>query len=218
MKLNEFSIVDGSFVTEIFGQQRFGYGHSGYADIADAKEIFDHEGYYKGMVLRFYEYGTGEVYEPFVLKRNISYSDVLYHDGLFYFLQADFIENVVRLIAYYPNQFTKVITTLNMGDIELKRLILIGGNQVNVVHHGDTFISYYPNQFELNLGDDDTVVMIDEDKVYINRWIEEENELEDGSIDYNWHHKLLIKHLNGELLSEEIARLQQNKDGSWWIS
>ncbi|WP_414042355.1 hypothetical protein ACMGE9_08435 [Macrococcus sp. EM39E] len=185
MKLNEFSIVDGSFVSEIIGQQRFGYGHNEFSDIEDAKEIFDLEGYYKGMIIRFYEYVTGEVYEPFVLTRNISYSDVLYHDGLFYFFQADFSESVVRLIEYYPDRLTKVVTTLKMGDIELKRLMLIGGNRVNVVQHGDTFISYYPNQFELNLGDDDTVVMIDEDKVYINRWIEEENELEDGSIDYN---------------------------------
>ncbi|TDM39376.1 hypothetical protein ETI06_09970 [Macrococcoides goetzii] len=217
MKIYNFSIVGGHYVTTIKGQQQFGFGHSGDGDFSDIKEIIDREGYYKGMTIRFYNLETGEVYEPFQLNQNVTYGDVIFHDGLFYFLQADFNEKVVRLISFYPEKVKKVITNLSMIDIQLNKLMLIG-DSVNIVHHGDMFISYYPEQFEIDIDVDDTVVMIDENKVYINQWIEEEEILEDGQMHYNWYNKLLIKDFAGKLLSEEIGMLQQHNDGSWWLS
>lgn len=204
MNIDKFQIVDGSYIEDIKGQFRFGYARGPeFTDINDAKEIYDNEGYFIGMPLRFYDLENGEVHEPFVLQQNIAYSNVIYHQGLFYFLQADLSENRIHLISYYPGKQTEVITTMNMEDIKIEHLKLIGDG-VNIVNDGVVFDSYYPHRFTMAF-EDEEVLMIDEDKVYINKWTEDE-------------HNLVIRYLDGKLLSEEVGYLQQHIDGSWWLS
>ncbi|WP_414053219.1 hypothetical protein ACMGE6_06675 [Macrococcus equi] len=212
-----FPVVDSTYIEDINGQSRFGYGIREWLDLNDAKEIFNNEGYFIGMTLRFFDFVSGETFEPFPVTRNIAYGNVVFHDELFYFLQADFGSNVINLISYYPDQETNVVTTLDMNVMDLDKLKIIG-NGVHVVNQKEDFVCYYPESFALQLEDEETVVMMDEDKLYINQWIEEEIDTGDEFPKYNYYDKLVIKNFEGESLSEEIGYLQQHKDGKWWIS
>lgn len=62
--------------------------------------------------------------------------------------------------------------------------------------------------------------LIDEDKVYVEAWIEEgwDEELGCASENYKYYSKVLVKDFWGNTLSEEIGQLYQNDDGTWWIS
>ena len=61
----EFSEINGEYIEEIPGQDRFGFGLSDMDDFFEIEEIIKHDGFYKGSLIRFYDYQTGKVYQPF---------------------------------------------------------------------------------------------------------------------------------------------------------
>ena len=84
----EFSEIKGEYVEEIPGQARFGYALSDMDDLYEIEDIIKHDGFYKGSVIRFYDYQTRKVYLPFEHKKNISYGKTIYIGNIFYILQV----------------------------------------------------------------------------------------------------------------------------------
>ena len=82
------------------------------------------------------------------------------------------------------------------------------------------FRCYYPEVFSFKLEGNETVSLIDEDKVYVEAWIEEgwDEKLGCASENYKYYSKILVKDFEGNVLSEEIGQLYQDNDGTWWIS
>ena len=67
--IREFSQVLGLYVQDINGQSRLGYSMSGGDDFYEVPNIIEAQGFYKGSILRFYNYESGEVYQPFPLEK-----------------------------------------------------------------------------------------------------------------------------------------------------
>ena len=134
-------------------------------------------------------------------------------------LQGDYNSGKITLFKYYPDQIPEMITQLNIEDVNLYNLRIIG-EDVYIVSEDDEFVSYYPESFRFSKGVNESVSMIADQKVYLSAWVEEgwddENDCE--TEEYNYYEKVVERDFKGNLLSEKLGSLQQHSDGTWWIA
>ena len=87
-----------------------------------------------------------------------------------------------------------------------------------ITSQDESFVCYYPEAFEIKLEINESVLCINDDKIYISAWIEEGIENDEITNDYSYYEKILIKDTAGNVISEEIGSLTQFPDGKWRIS
>lgn len=124
----EFTEVKGEYVDDIPGQGRFGYALSDMDDFFEIEDIIKHDGSYKGLVIRFYDYQTRNVYLPFEQKENIGYGRPIFIDGIFYILQVDFNEGLANIYKYYPGASLEKVFYYKIKDLSTYNLELIGND------------------------------------------------------------------------------------------
>ena len=136
-------------------------------------------GGYQGSVLLFYDYQTGEVYQPFRKRRNVIYGRPICSEGAYYFLQGDFTEGKIRLYRFVPREPLSVVTAFSTSEVELYNLRLVGEG-VHVISEDEEVAGYYPERFRYPKDPHEAVEMIFEGKIYAEKWVEkgwdEENE------------------------------------------
>lgn len=216
----EFSEIKGEYVDEIPGQDRFAYGISDMADLFEIEDIIKHVGSYKGSVIRFYDYQTGKVHLPFEQKNNISYGRVIFIDNSFYILQVDFNEGLVNIYKYYPGEILEKVFDYKIKDLSTYNLGLVGNELHLISQDSESLEIYYPYRKSVNLEANEGVLLIDDGKVYINRWIEEgwDEEKDQASEDYRYYDKLIIKDFDSNIIEEKLGCLNQGPDGTWWLA
>lgn len=216
----EFSEIKGQYVEEIPGQARFGYGISDMDDFFEIEDIIKHDGFYKGSLIRFYDYQTGKVYLPFEQKKNISYGKTIYIGDVFYILQVDFNEGLANIYKYYPGQILEKVFDYKIKDLSTYNLELIGNDLHLISQDSENLEIYFPYRKTVKLAGSESVLLIDDGKVYINRWIEEGWDDEKGRAgeDYSYYDKLIIKDFNSNIIEERIGNLYQRHDGTWWLA
>ena len=87
-------------------------------------------------------------------------------------------------------------------------------------YQGSVIKCYYPEKISFSLEGSETVVLLTNDRVYIEKWIEEgwDEENDCATDEYKYYDKVLIKDYAGNLLSEEIGSLYQAADGTYWMA
>lgn len=145
------------------------------------------------------------------------YASPYFYDGYIYFLQGNFNIDKVILYKYLPGSYCKIIKDFSISAINLYNLQIIGSN-LNVVSQDKKLTCYYPEQFEIIMEENESVVFIDDDLVYFNAWIEEEIVNDTITCDYRYYDKIVVKDKKGNIIFEELGTLNQMIDGSWWIS
>lgn len=216
----EFSEVKGDYVEEIPGQGRFGYSLSDLEDFFEIEETIKVGGSYRGSVIRFYDYQRGKVFLPFDQKTNTTYGKPIYSDGSFYILQVDFDEGLANIYKYYPGESLDKIAIHKIKDLSTYNLELIG-NDLHLISQDDESLEiYYPYRETVKLGANESVLLVNDGKVYINAWIEEgwDDEEDIASEDYSYYDKLIIKDMDSNIISERVGNLHQRPDGTWWLS
>ena len=170
-------------------------------------------------MLYFYDFETGDVYQPFEKKRNVVYSRPEFADGYYYFLQGDYDAKTVVLYRYFPDDFLAPVVTLPLDDVDLYNLRIVG-NPVHIISQNEALRCYYPEAFSFPLEPNETVCFIEDGRVYIEAWIEEgwDDENDRATDEYNYYHKVVVKDFHGNLISEEVGALGQAADGTWWMS
>ena len=84
-----------------------------------------------------------------------------------------------------------------------------------ISQNGETAECYYPERFTMALTRHQTVVLIEDGKVYLEEWVEEQDRATDH---YKYYHKVIVRDTDGNTISEEIGALYRSPDGTWWIS
>lgn len=216
--IKKFKKTEGKYIEKIVGQDKLAYAMSDHEDFYDLIE-WSKRGGYQGSVISFYDFETGDVYQPFEKKKNVVYSPPAFADGFYYFLQGDYDEDMVTLYRYYPNTTLKPVVALKMDEIDLYNLNIVG-NPVHIISQDDIFRCYYPKAFSFPLKPNESVLLIEDDRVYIEAWIEEgwDDENDCATDKYNYYNKVITKDYHGNILSEEVGALHQSADGTWWIS
>ena len=216
--VRRFKEVNGKYIEKIYGQDRLAFAMSDNEDLYDLI-AWSERGGYQGAVLYFYDFETGDVYQPFEKKRNVVYSRPEFADGYYYFLQGDYDAKTVVLYRYFPDDFFAPVVTLPLDDVDLYNLRIVG-NPVHIISQNEELRCYYPEAFSFPLEPNETVCFIEDGRVYIEAWIEEgwDDENDRATDEYNYYHKVVVKDFHGNLISEEIGALGQAADGTWWMS
>lgn len=218
MKFNRFEVVTGRYIEEISGQSRMGYSMSDTMDFYDMIE-WSKRGEYWGSTISFYDYTNGKVYEPFQKQRNVLYGKPVYLKNYFWFLQGDYNSGKIALFKYLPDEIPKMITQLNIADVDPYNLRIIG-EDVYIISGNNELVCYYPESFSFSINSNEGIMMIADRKVYLSAWEEEgwDNENNRATEEYKYYEKVIVKDFNGTVLSEMPGCLQQHPDGTWWIS
>lgn len=218
--IKKFNKIKGRYVEKIYGQDRFGYSRSDFLDLYDLIE-WSERGGYQGSELQFYDFYTGEVYKPFEKKRNVVYGAPVYAENFLYFLQGDYDKKKVILYRYIPENVLEAVTEFDIDEVNLYNIQIIG-NPLHVISQGDEegFRCYYPEKISFPLQEQEAVVLIEGEKIYLTKWIEEGwDEKNDCATDaYQYYDKIIIKDFAGNTISEEIGCLNQSLNGDWWVS
>jgi len=216
--VRRFKSVNGKYIEKIYGQDRLAFAMSDNEDLYDLI-AWSERGGYQGAVLYFYDFETGDVYQPFEKKRNVVYSRPEFADGYYYFLQGDYDAKTVVLYRYFPDDLLAPVVTLPLDDVDLYNLRIVG-NPVHIISQNEELRCYYPEVFSFPLEPNETVCFIEDGCVYIEAWIEEgwDDENDRATDEYNYYHKVVVKDFHGNLISEEIGALGQAADGTWWMS
>ena len=216
--IRKFKSVNGKYIEKIYGQDRLAFAMSDNEDLYDLI-AWSERGGYQGAVLYFYDFETGDVYQPFEKKRNVVYSRPEFADGYYYFLQGDYDAKTVVLYRYFPDDLLAPVVTLPLDDVDLYNLRIVG-NPVHIISQNEALRCYYPEAFSFPLEPNETVCFIEDGCVYIEAWIEEgwDDENDRVTDEYNYYHKVVVKDFHGKLISEEIGALGQAADGTWWMS
>ena len=217
--IKRFKEVTGLYIEKIYGQDRLAFAMSDTADMYDLVEMAEHGGY-QGSVISFYDFESGEVYTPFEIKRDVVYSKPAYSDGFYYFLRGDYGLKKVTLYKYLPEEVLEVVTEFSTDEVDLYNLQIIGEKVHVVSQNGEVFRCYYPEEISLALEPQDTVTLMTEDRVFIERWVEEgwDHENNCRSEDYRFYNKVIVRDFAGNVISEEVGALYQAPDGTYWMA
>ena len=218
MEIERFDEVNGEYLESILGQSRFYNSISDYESLYEIPDWIKAYGYYQGAVIKFYDFYNNKVYKPFDKEKNITYTYAKFKNDFFYFLKVDFNKNIVELIKYYPEKCLESIIQLSLKNIDLYNLTLEDGYEFHICSSNDKFISYYPRKFDLKLRVDQSVIYVDEDKIYINQWVEEGIVEDSMTNDYKYYDKLIVVDIKGKLLYEEKGNLSQYPNGKWYLT
>ena len=210
--------VSGKYIEKIIGQDRFAYAHSDTNDFYDLIEQ-SKSGGYQGSVILFFDFESGKVFKPFAKKRNVIYSNPVYAEGFYYFLQGDYDEKKISLYHYIPGKLLEKETELSTEEVSLYNLCIIG-NPVHIISQEDTFVCYYPEKISFPITGHESALFIEDEKIYFESWVEEGwNDKNDCATDnYDLYYKVIVKDFSGNTLSEEVGDLYQAADGTWWIA
>lgn len=213
-----FKNPTGKYIEKIIGQDRLAFAQSDSNDFYDMID-WAKRGGYQGSIIIFYDFENGQIYKPFEKKRNVLYSDPVFADGNYYFLQGDFNNKIISLYRFLPGEVLEVVTTLSSDEVNLYNLRIVG-NPVWIISQGDHFESYYPEKISFDLEPEESVEFIDNKQVYIDKWVEEgwDNENDCATDEYKYYDKIVIRDYAGNLISEEVGNLHQAPDGTWWVS
>ena len=213
-----FKKPQGKYIEKIIGQDRLAFAHSDSNDFYDLVE-WAKRGVYQGSVLSFYDFETGDVYEPFEKKKNVIYSDPVYADGCYYFLQGDYDEKKITLYRYSPGGVPEKVTELSTDEVNLYNLRIIG-NPVHIVSQEGTFTCYYPEKISFPIDGHESVMFMEEGRIYFESWVEEgwNDEKNRATGEYKYYDTVVVKDYSGHVISKEVGSLYQAADGTWWIS
>ncbi len=217
--IKRFKEVNGLYIEKIIGQDRLAYAMSDTEDLYDLIEYAERGGY-QGSVIKFYDFDNGNVYMPFEKKRDVIYGKPVYTDGFYYFLQADYGLKKVMLYKYFPETMLKAVAEFGMDEVNLYNLTIIGGKVHVISHDGDKFCCYYPEKLSLTLRDHEAVLLMTEDEIISEEWIEEgwDDENDCATDSYKLYYKVIIRNFDGIIISEEIGSIHQAPDGTYWIA
>lgn len=216
--IKKFKETEGRYIEKILGQDRLAFAHSDTSDFYDLIE-WSKAGGYQGSVIIFFDFDSGNVYRPFAKKRNVVYSDPVYADGFYYFLQGDYDEKKVTLYCYIPEKDAEKVTELSTEEVNLYNLRIIGSG-VHIVSQDDRFVCYYPEKISFPAAKEETVIFMDDGKIYFEKWIEEgwDDEKDCATENYDFYYKVIVRDHEGNMISEERGSIYQAADGTWWIA
>lgn len=217
--MKHFKQTFGKYIEYLSGQDRFAFALTEHIDFFMVDDWLK-QGGHPGNQLIIYDFVKEELYMPFEQERNVIYSRPHFVNGFIYFLRGEFNQRVFELYRYLPESTLEKIHQFQAHEVDSYNLHLMGeGLHVTSQRVGEEFCCYYPEKFSIPLKQNETVGYLDDDKIYVEAWVEEgwDDEKNCATEEYIYYDKVIIKDRKGHILSEEIGCLFQAQDGNWWI-
>jgi hypothetical protein len=217
--IKRFDTVEGRYIEKIYGQDRLAYAHTDTSDLYDLVEWAERGGY-PGSVIMFYDFSNGKVYKPFRKRKNTAYTNPVYANGQYWFLQGDYGKGKVTLFRYLPEEKPEAVTAFGTDEVKLYNLRILGSEVHVLSQNGETAECFYPEHFTMTLTPHQTVALIEDGKVYLEEWVEEgwDEENDRATDQYKYYHRVIVKDMDGNTISEEVGALYQSPDGTYWLA
>ena len=93
-----------------------------------------------------------------------------------------------------PREVLEAVTELKLDEVELYNLRIVG-NPIHIISQEEEFRCYYPENFSFTLQPNEGVCLIENDKVYVEAWVEEgwDDENDCATDEYNYYNKVIVK-------------------------
>ncbi len=216
--IHRFESIQSRYLEEIPGQSRFAFAHTGSSDFYDLVEYAQEGRVCPGSALLFCDYDTGAIHQPFPEKKGVLYSDPLFAEDCFWFLQADWGAKRLTLYRCLPGDPPQQVKVMDLGGMSLYNLRLMGSPAHIVSQDEERFECWYPERISFPLVPQETVLFLEDGKAYSEIWIEEGWKEEQDTEQTRLRYQLLVRGSDGTILSREDGSLHQRPDGSWWIA
>ncbi|MDO5734781.1 MAG: hypothetical protein Q4P08_06620 [Eubacteriales bacterium] len=207
MKIHEFEVISGSHLAEIPNQARFFYQKSSWESLQQAYEQFQAADY-PGNLLRFYDIESMELFSPFELEQAVSYGEPVYQSGKIYVPKADFRRGTVAILEYEFGAASRVFYERDIKDTQLENLYLVA-DPLCLISQTENLCCYYPREFSIALGEEESFRFFNDKEIYLSKWIEEELIKDSEIVDYKYYEKLIVRDFEGKVLSERAGCLQR---------
>ena len=114
----------------------------------------------------------------------------------------------------------EAVAEFGTDEVDLYNLQIVGEKVHVISQNGEVFKCYYPEKISFPLEGSETVELLTDDRVYIEKWIEEgwDEKNNCATDEYKYYDKVLIKDHAGNTLSEEVGSIYQASDGTYWIA
>lgn len=214
MKFDKFSPVTGNDLTIVQGQSRYGVDCEDSAiDIYDlTTDKYWQDNSFSGNQLVFFDFQTGQKSEPISRKENQFFFSVIYQNGYFYFLHAQLDQDQLTLFKYLPSQKTEIIHQMPLTGLHTLNLSLVNDQaHVWIASFNDDIDFYYPQKFSVANEPDQSLLFIDDNKLYF-----EQNS--DFYSDNEYEHipdRIIIKDFDDNVLNNMQGNIILLSNGKW---
>ena len=126
----------------------------------------------------------------------------------------------MTLYRYLPGERPEAVTEFDTDGVKLYNLQIIGSPVYVISQDTESAECYYPVHFTIQKEPIQSLALIEENKVYLEEWVEEgwDDENDRATEDYRFYTRIVVKDWQGNELSRETGAIFQSPDGSYWIS
>lgn len=185
---------------------------SQWTPCTEAYEVPDYDGEYPGTRLIFFEYPSGEVFEPVKQEANVFLEQPVYdrENDTFGVLRYDFNLKKIQVLAIKSkNSNVEVLLELDFPTThDLVNVRLITSPLTMLQHNDETNISEFiwPEKKFIQLEENEAIHFQHEGKLYTSKWREE--------LDYS--EEMIVRNVYGVVIERGPGSLKRMPDGSVW--
>src|SRR5690554_3452533 len=171
--------ISNSYPEEIEGTNEWYSCREGtveYCDLYEAQEIFNNDGFFKGMNYHLIHYPDGEVHSPFQLQENVYVDKPVWNDGVLNFLVVDFKKKLIIITEYIPvKKELRVIAELSLSKVEDCYNLMLETSPLMLGRspHDGYYEIVWPENKRIPIGDTETFLFRDGDHLYFSEWYED---------------------------------------------
>ena len=198
-----------------YGTDEWYYGISyEHGDLYEAEEVFKEGQDVEGRNLVLIHFPDGEVYRPVPKQAGIYPAEPVYYEGGIFILSVNFLQSLIQIIRFdCESKEIKTIEELplscvkdcynlhlDIAPVTLTRQC-VGSNEFEII---------WPERVRFEMGDHDSFFLRDGDRLYFNRWHEDE----DGS---NYYDETVVTDLQGKTIEVLPGDIRIMPNGETWF-
>lgn len=212
MNIRIFHGFSDAYPEKISGTDRWLY--SQITPCSEAYEVEDYKGKYPGTVLYIFDKATRQVYEPISQEKNVFLEIPVYDEtsNSLAIIRYDFNVKIIQVIEYKPlSSEINILVEFSfaeIGNLENLRIIASPFTLTRSDVHNDFLKLIWPVEKNIQLEENELVDFIDEDKIYLSRWIE----------DPDYREVVIIRDLHtGDIIERHNGYLVKMGNNSAWL-
>ena len=198
-----------------YGTDEWYYGISyEHGDLYEAEEVFKEGQDVEGRNLVLIHFPDGEVYRPVPKQPGIYPAEPVYNEGGIFILSVNFLQSLIQIIRFdCDSKEIKTIEEMPLScvkdcynlHLDIAPLTLtrqcVGSNEFEII---------WPERVRFEMGDHDSFFLRDGDRLYFNRWHEDE----DGS---NYYDETVVTDPQGKTIEILPGDVRIMPNGETWF-
>ncbi len=182
-----------------------------FCDLYEAEEIVAKCGEFNGATVYVIHYPDGKIHRPFPMKKNKYIEQPVFLDGKLMFLEVDFSDERIRIHEYDPkSEKVSLITEMPLGRVKDCYNLRLFTRPLTLGRGGNngTYEIVWPEEKIISIGDTETILYRDHNKLYSTAWKEEPS----------YRETILIRDIRtGALIEQFVGSMYAMPDGRFWI-